>query len=993
MLRNINENNQEHARRLLHCLAVAVRPLRIEELAEILSFDYDAAEGSIPKFHPDRRPRNPEHAILSICSSLIAIVHNRGSRVVQFSHLSVKEFLTSSHLASSTGHLGSYHILLGPAHTIFAQVCLGLLTHPKDGDHDKSVRVSPLSEYAARYWVTHAQFEDVVSRVMDGIHFLFDQDQPHFAVWVDLYDIDAESGGQLPPERPSPLYYSALCGFHGLVRHIAIKHPQDANAIGGSYGFPIVAALCRNHFEVADLLLELGGRVDIRDTRKQTVLHRTIDRHDKGTISAVQFLLEHGADVNAKRDDLCTPLHLALNVGNLKAARMLIEHHADVNARNDNGQAPLHLLSRWELPQDEDERSNVAKQLLKRGANMDEKDKDDATPLHLASYYRRLEIVQVLLDHGASIDIENNQGKTPLRVAITSNGRRQGEVIGISVARLLLAHGAEAYARDKYPISTSDLVSCFGKEKIAQVLFGNGDLTKPESTWDEALRLWTEGDITPNKLFSAFLISFLECGVDGTVHKMYETILLHSASYQGTPEMVGTLLNLGVKLNATNHWGETILHLVSRGKQDSQGGARIAKLLLERGVDVNTRRMGNYTPLHVACCFGKPEIVRLLLDHGADANVETEYGMKLLHQVSFGFCESQEDGVRVAELLLEHDADVNIQDNDHLTPLHIASRHGKLEIVRLLLDRGAEVNAESDNGENPLHTVSYGEYISQEDGVRVAQLLLERGADVNARRHGHRTPLHLASYVGNLEIVRLLLDHGADPEVNAEDHEGDKPLHKVSYGEYESQEDGMRIAQLLLEHGADVNTRRNDDCTPLHLAAYYGNLEIVRLLLNHGADQQVNAEGDMEDKPLHKVSGGRYSSREDGVRIAQLLLERGAVVNARRNDHQTPLHSASHLGKFEMVQLLIDHGAEVDSVDDFGNTPLHNVSQGKYEFQEDGVRAAQILLDHGADVNATTESGITPLASVSRNERPKLAELLHEHAANVNAVHRDRVQT
>ena len=160
MLRNINENNQEHARRLLYCLAVSARPLHVEELAEILSFDFDATEGSIPKFYPDRRPRNPKHAILSICSSLIAIVHNRGTRVVQFSHLSVKEFLTSNHLASSTGHLGSYHILPKPAHTIFTQVCLGLLLHPKDRDHDES----PLSEYVAQHWVAHAQFEDVASR-------------------------------------------------------------------------------------------------------------------------------------------------------------------------------------------------------------------------------------------------------------------------------------------------------------------------------------------------------------------------------------------------------------------------------------------------------------------------------------------------------------------------------------------------------------------------------------------------------------------------------------------------------------------------------------------------------------------------------------------------------------------------------------------------------------------------------------------------------------
>jgi hypothetical protein len=64
VLKDINENNREHARRLLHCLAVAVRPLRVEELAEILTFDFDAAQDGIPKFHADRRPKEQEEAIL-----------------------------------------------------------------------------------------------------------------------------------------------------------------------------------------------------------------------------------------------------------------------------------------------------------------------------------------------------------------------------------------------------------------------------------------------------------------------------------------------------------------------------------------------------------------------------------------------------------------------------------------------------------------------------------------------------------------------------------------------------------------------------------------------------------------------------------------------------------------------------------------------------------------------------------------------------------------
>jgi hypothetical protein len=119
---------------------------------------------------------------LSLCSSLITIVDNRGFSVVQFSHLSVKEFLTSNHLASTTGDLSLYHILPGPAHSILAQVCLGLLLHLDDRNDNESVKGSPLAEYAARHWVAHAQFEDVASRLEDGMKSLFDPGQTPFCV-------------------------------------------------------------------------------------------------------------------------------------------------------------------------------------------------------------------------------------------------------------------------------------------------------------------------------------------------------------------------------------------------------------------------------------------------------------------------------------------------------------------------------------------------------------------------------------------------------------------------------------------------------------------------------------------------------------------------------------------------------------------------------------------------------------------------------------------
>src|SRR6266702_6849484 len=99
ILKEINNANREHAYRLLQCLAVASRPLQVEELAEVLAFDL--SKGGIPKLIADWRWEDQEEAVLSACSSLVTIISNYGYRVVQFSHLSVKEFLTSDRLARS----------------------------------------------------------------------------------------------------------------------------------------------------------------------------------------------------------------------------------------------------------------------------------------------------------------------------------------------------------------------------------------------------------------------------------------------------------------------------------------------------------------------------------------------------------------------------------------------------------------------------------------------------------------------------------------------------------------------------------------------------------------------------------------------------------------------------------------------------------------------------------------------------------------------------
>jgi hypothetical protein len=138
---------------------------------------------------------------------------------------------------------------------------------------------APLAQYAAEYWVRHAQFEDVASRIK-GMEYLFDSDKPYFAAWRLLHDIDSDfttqfflrfhSDGNL---SNAPLYYAALCGFRNLVEQLIVKYPQHVNAICGRFGTPAVAALAGRHFELAEVLHRNGSSVDPRDEDGDSPLH------------------------------------------------------------------------------------------------------------------------------------------------------------------------------------------------------------------------------------------------------------------------------------------------------------------------------------------------------------------------------------------------------------------------------------------------------------------------------------------------------------------------------------------------------------------------------------------------------------------------------------------------------------------------------------------------------------------------------------------------
>ena len=365
-LREINKADWEYAHHLFQFVAVASRPLRVEELAELLAFDFKAEP--IPKFNEDWRLEDPADAVLSTCSSFLAVVNLKYSsgKVIQFAHFSVKEFLTSARLVEADDiTFRRYHISIPPAHTLAAQACLGILLHLDENVTNDSLKEWHLAKYAAEHWADHVRFGGLSQNVEDGLKQLFDPRNPHLAVCVWIHDprehFYQRAERPLSPLRTS-LHYAAFWGLHSITKFLVIERSQNVR------------------FQSF--------------TDNVTPLHLA---SEKGHVNTALVLIDHGASVMAQNAGEKTPLHLASQWGELEVARMLIERGADVTVQNADGETPLHLALQWrEL--------EVARMLIERGADVTAQKKNGETPLHLTSQWGELEVARMLIERGADVD-------------------------------------------------------------------------------------------------------------------------------------------------------------------------------------------------------------------------------------------------------------------------------------------------------------------------------------------------------------------------------------------------------------------------------------------------------------------------------------------------------------------------------------------------------------------------------------------------------------
>jgi ankyrin repeat protein len=454
-LQDIDEEMRGYTYRLFQCLTVSVRPLYVKELVQVFAIELDAE--TMPGFNADWRPEDAEEAVMSACSTLVSIVKDHTPwKIVQFSHFSVKEYLTSSRLANSN-LVSHYHISSLSAHTFLARACLCILFQLHQNDN-------PLAEYATKYWVDHAQFEGVSSLIQDEMDYLFDKDKPHFECWVRLHDIDCpwfsswEGCQQEDNIDGSPLYYAALCGFRDTVERLIGTSPEDLNPRSGrTYKTPLGAALARGHMEVAVFLMEHGAELNARGGEGYTHLHKASSSRD---VEAMRVLLDRGADPNSVTDKGKTSLLIASEKGDLVAARLLLEHGADLNLRDDEDHwSPLQQASQLG-------HCDIAQLLFDHGANAEEQNEHGSALLHYASYYGQLAFARMLIERGASVDRRGRKKMTPLHFA---SAWEHAEVV-----QLLLDRGADVNAQDDDLFTPLHFAAKWGHSRIAEILVEHG---------------------------------------------------------------------------------------------------------------------------------------------------------------------------------------------------------------------------------------------------------------------------------------------------------------------------------------------------------------------------------------------------------------------------------------------------------------------------------------------------------------------------------------
>jgi ankyrin repeat protein len=343
---------------------------------------------------------------------------------------------------------------------------------------------------------------------------------------------------------------------------------------------------------------------------------------------------------------------------------------------------------------------------------------------------------------------------------------------------------------------------------------------------------------------------------------------LHLAAENGYLEIVELLLNNDARVNAKNIEINSPLHLAAKN-----GRLNIVKLLVSRGSTIDAANSNEITPIHIAAQHGYSEIVHFLLEKKANHRAVDKKENTLLHYaVEAGLLD-------IVDLLLERNfkrdvKNMGITTTDGIpggnTPLQLAVKKGYLEITKKLIENGANLKVLVDDSPNSINQGNTLLHIATQnkDIEMVKFLISDKRVNINSKNHWDFTPLHFAARSGCLEVVKLLVENGANLEAKSSTYYNtNTPLSLAIVNGY------LNVANFLIEKRAKmtremkilVKIRKKSHIYPtlLHFVAENNDPELASLLIRNGADN--NVEDDYGNTPLDIATKKNY------LRIAEIL--------------------------------------------------------------------------------------------------------------------------
>lgn len=367
------------------------------------------------------------------------------------------------------------------------------------------------------------------------------------------------------------------------------------------------------------------------------------------------------------------------------------------------------------------------------------------------------------------------------------------------------------------------------------------------------------------------------------------------AVYQDDSATADLLLKAGAKVTIADDYGESPLTLAC-----ANGNAAMVEKLLKAGADANTPRFYDETPLMIAAASGNPEVLHALIAHGAKIDaVEARKGQNAL---MWAAAEGNSEAVAV---LLKAGANPNSVSKGGFSPLVFAAESGDPKSAASLIAAGADINYEVPRSDNVLLIALLAKK------PEVARILIDKGAGVNGKDPAGNTALHIAAESGDLDTVKLLIAKGADVNAATNPRQGDRMgiLQRPPTGQQTPLMVAARanrpdIMRALVEAGANPKLHATDGSTLLMAAASGGHVESVAYSFE--LDPDIKAVTDRKETVMHAAMIGtrRYATEAEVTQMVKFLADHGAELDPMDINNRTPIALAKIIPLDTTIDLL-----------------------------------------------------------------------------------------